>query len=140
MNTSYDTWLQVGHVFGLILWVGMMIAVLNLLGADSAARPALGAIANKLARFMDIGAAVAIGFGVALLVTRINQAANPLKGAGYFHAKLAFAVALIGVHGYTRVQVKKLGRGGGGPVPVIVPTIAELLVLGILIMVFVKPF
>jgi putative membrane protein len=142
MSAETIRWLNVGHIFGFVVWTGMLLAVMHALSAHArasdAARPALVELERRLALAMDIGATVAILFGVLKIVGPPAGTAI-FKNGGYMHMKLTAVVVLIGLHGFVRARVGKLRRGQPAPIPSWLVPAAHLLVLAIIIFVVVKP-
>jgi len=139
---SYETlrWMMVAHIFGFTIWIGAMLALANTLGthvtSDAAAGGALVDVERKLAITMDVGACIAIVFGMIML---FGIEPSPLHQGGWMHMKLTAVLAVLGLHGFLRVKVKKFKKGETPSVPTwIVPAIA-LLLLAIVIFVIVKP-
>ena len=107
---------------GFVFWIGGMIGVLQLLrvhgAVEGAARDVLARHERKMAIFMDLGATLTLvcGFVMALGVTPTHFARG-----GWLHIKLTIvAVAILGMHGWARVQVKRFRKGQVRPIPVAV--------------------
>jgi protoporphyrinogen IX oxidase len=141
MSPELVPWFLAVHVVGFVFWVGGMTSALQLTAAhasaESGCQKAFVPVEKRLALLMDIGATLAIVAGLALL---FGITPSPLTAGGWMHIKLTAAVALIGLHGYTRVRIKKLGRGEVSPLPGWVLPTQALLVVAIVIMVMVRPF
>src|SRR5688572_10732486 len=87
------------HTFGAFMWIGGLFAVMGFLDAaaaetDSAARGRLTRFVRQAAMVPDIGAAIAIVFGLHWLF-KLNRYEAP-----YMHPKLLLVVAVIALHGY----------------------------------------
>lgn len=124
------------------MWIGTLFDGFLILRAHArAGGDGFAGLEKRIGRAMDVGATLTIGFGLALLLLPEGGTAV-LKGAGYFHAKLTGVVLLIGVHGFMRVRLGKFSRGEGeGVAPPSAIFLAMLvLTLGILVLVFKKPF
>jgi uncharacterized membrane protein len=139
---SLDTylWVKAGHIFGVLMWVGTMFGLYQTMfahgRADEAGRKALMEMEGKLAMAMDIGATIAIGTGLFLLL-RLEP--SPLKQP-WMHIKLtAIVLGMLGAHGYGRVKVRKLREGATNTPPPWVFGILNLVVILIIIMVVVRP-
>jgi uncharacterized membrane protein len=122
MDPDTYNWLRVGHVLGFVLWIGGMLAVLQLLrvhgAVEGAARDVLARHERKMAVVMDVGATLTMVCG---FVTALGGSINYFKTGAWLHIKLTLvAVAIIGVHGWTRAQVRKFRKGQVRPVPVAV--------------------
>lgn len=142
---SFETlqWMRVGHIFGFVMWIGTLYALFQILmahaEAEESARGAFGPLEKRVAIAMDIGATLAIVFGVVLIV-KLPYGTALFKAGGFFHIKLTLAAALIGVHGFLRVKVKKFGRGEVKAPPAWLFPLMSVAVLSIVIMIIVRPF
>jgi uncharacterized membrane protein len=133
-------WLTVGHLIGVILWIGCMAATYWMLRfhtqAPKSVHEKLILMERSLALAMDLGAALAIGCGIAMAVmsgggeggTFRSGVTHPVgnlfaaKGGpvspGWFHIKLLFVIAgILSVHGMLRAKVGKFSRGESPSVP-----------------------
>jgi uncharacterized membrane protein len=113
-------WILAGHVIGILFWVGGLFSVYWLQRMHAHAprdvRDQLTAMERSLAMMMDLGAGLAIGCGVAMIITPINMFSLPKMG--WLHAKLAVVVlGVLPVHGMIRARVKKFSRGDTPAVP-----------------------
>jgi uncharacterized membrane protein len=114
-------WLRAGHFIGLFVWIGGMFTVYWMLRlhahAPKAAHEKLVLSERSIALMMDIGSALAIGTGVAMLFRPTgNLLAQP--GGGWLHIKLTVVVlGLLSVHGMLRARIKKFSEGNVSPVP-----------------------
>lgn len=139
---TYD-WVRAAHVFGFVTWLGAMLgAALTVrqgASAEEAARPALAALARRLALAMDGGAAMTVVAGLVLIHGLASAGASPLQYP-WMHAKLTLVVAgLLGSHVFLRVRVKGLGRGQAKPLPPFLFAALHVILAGILIMAIVRP-
>lgn len=137
------TWLLVGHLVGVFLWIGGLSTVFWLLRLHTQSPPAvhekLLLMERSLALSMDLAAALAIGCGLGLAFNRTpNLFATP--GAGWFHIKLTIVVlGILSAHGMIRAKVGKLSRGETPTVPAWIWTMILVSLVAILIMVFRGP-
>jgi putative membrane protein len=137
MEPDTYNWLRVGHVLGFVLWIGGMMAVLQLLRAhgavEGAARDVLARQERKMAVVMDVGATLTMVCG---FVTALGGTTNYFKTGAWLHIKLTLvALVIIGVHGWTRAQVRRFRKGQVRPVsPVIMLVVlaaaAAIIMLG----------
>jgi len=137
MSQDAYNWLRVGHVFGFVLWIGGMVSVLQLLRAhgavEGAARDVLARHERKMAVAMDLGATLTMVCG---FVTALGGSTNYFTTGAWLHIKLTIvAIAILGMHGWARVQVKRFRKGQVRPIPVAVTYIvlvaaAAVIVLG----------
>jgi putative membrane protein len=135
-------WVIVVHVFGVILWLGSLLVIASMLGrsAVSAAggRSELIGATRRLFNGAHAGALVTIVCGIILV------AMDPVVMAeGWMHLKLGLVLLLIGTDLllWRRMVALEshpsaLGRGQFA----ILHGVISLLLLGILILVFVRPF
>ena len=141
---SFETynWFKAAHVFGFVLWSGMLIALSIVLRAqaraDEAGRPALVGAARSLAMLMDIGATVAIACGVIMLVSS-PAVVSPLKQP-YFHIKLTAAVVILAAHVALRIMTGRSRRGRPSWPPVWFAPALFAVMLAIDILAIVRPF
>lgn len=117
---SFETynWLRVGHVIGFVAWIAGLVTVLQLLRVhgmvEGAAREVLSRQERKVGILMDAGATIAMvcGFWLAF-----GGPINAFKTGGWLHMKLTLvALAVLGVHGWARVQIKRFRQGQVRPV------------------------
>jgi uncharacterized membrane protein len=120
------------HVFGTFIWIGGLFALAAFLDAfaaetDAAARGRLTKFLRQAAIVPDIGATIAIIFGVYWLV-QFKVYKMP-----YMHIKLTLVAVLIGLHGYLKVKAKKARKGEGFTAPpVAMKMVLSLVALGII--------
>jgi uncharacterized membrane protein len=148
-------WLTVGHLVGVILWIGCMAATYWMLRfhtqAPSSVHEKLILMERSLALAMDLGAGLAIGCGIAMSVmsgggedaTFRSAVTHPVgnlfaaKGpisAGWFHIKLLFVVAgVLSVHGMLRAKVARFSRGESATVPSWIWTVLLVSIVAIII-------
>jgi uncharacterized membrane protein len=121
MSAGTVAWLLAGHLIGVILWIGGLIAVYWLLRIHAHApkdmHEKLTLMERSLALMMDLAAGLAIGCGIAMIFShKPNLLAAPKSG--WFHIKLAVVVlGVLPVHGMIRASIRKFGEGKIGPVP-----------------------
>src|SRR5690606_6102210 len=99
--TSFE-WMRALHIFGVLMWMGTMIGLTTILAAHASAdlgsRPAFHKLERSTAIAMDVGATLAVVFGLIMLFK-----VPGLLSAAYMHAKLTLVVlALLTSHGYLR--------------------------------------
>jgi uncharacterized membrane protein len=120
---SWETvgWLLAGHLIGVVLWIGGLVAVYWLLRlhvhAPKEMHEKLTLMERSLALMMDLAAGLAIGCGIAMIFSqKPNMLAAPKMG--WLHIKLAVVVlGVLPVHGMLRARIKKVGMGEIKPVP-----------------------
>jgi putative membrane protein len=137
MDPDTYNWLRVGHVLGFVLWIGAMVTVLQLLrvhgAVEGAARDVLARHERKMAVVMDVGATLTMVCG---FVTALGGTVNYFKTGAWLHIKLTLvALVIIGVHGWTRAQVRKFRKGQVRHVPpaimwVVLAATAAIILLG----------
>ncbi|HEU4611344.1 MAG TPA: CopD family protein [Kofleriaceae bacterium] len=126
------------HVVGVLIWVGGLFALMAFLEAvaaepDQAARGRLVKFLRQAAIVPDIGATIAILFGLhRLFKFKIYE-------AHYMHAKLALVVVLIGLHGYLKVKAKRARKGEAfTPAPLAMKPLLTVIVTAIIVFVIAK--
>lgn len=107
-------WVLALHLCGVLLWFAGALVTLHVLAVQQR-RLAAGAgdgadfrpLEGSAGRLLDAGAGVAVAAGLYLLFENTSL----LKGAGFMHAKLTLVAALLGLHGFLRVQLKRFRTG-----------------------------
>jgi uncharacterized membrane protein len=122
MSVETYNWLRVGHIVGFVSWIAGMVAVLQLLRVhgmvEGAAREALARTERKTAIVMDIGATIAILCGLWLALDYPAPPHNAFKMGAWLHVKLTIvAIVLLGIHGWSRAQIKRFRHGKVRAVP-----------------------
>lgn len=127
MGQGSYLWLKAGHLLGVVGWLGGMLAVISALGAGNAPG------GKRVAMVMDLGATLAIGAGLALL---LGLEPSPLTRPN-FHIKLTVViVGLLGLHGFLRVRLGKVSRGAAEGVPGFVLPLWIALVAALFVIVY----
>lgn len=110
-------WLTVGHLAGLIAWIGGLLAVSRLAGLHGArpSHPRVTERAHQIARGMywrwaAPGAFLALGSGVLMLAARRELLKQP-----FMQVKLACVVGVIVCDQVCLRRVQRMGDGGGSP-------------------------
>ena len=137
------SWLIIFHVFGVIFWVGSLLIISSLLRRTpdevGAAREALIVSARRLINLSaNIGAIVAILFGIGIVIIEPQGLVQ-----GWFHVKLLLVVGMLACHYWLYRSVAGLEADPGSASSGTFATIhgvVSLLLLGILAMVFARPF
>jgi uncharacterized membrane protein len=120
------------HVFGAFMWIGGLFALAAFLDAfaaetDPAARGRLAKFLRQAAIVPDIGATIAIIFGVYWLVQ------FKVYKLPYMHIKLTLVAVVIGLHGYFKMKAKKARKGEAFTAPpAAVKMVLSLVALGII--------
>jgi uncharacterized membrane protein len=141
-------WLLTGHLIGIILWLGSLFVVYWFLRLHtqlpSTVHDKLTLMERSMAMTMDLGATLAIGFGLAMALTRggthptSNLFAAP--GAAWFHIKLTVVVlGVLPVHGMVRGKVAKFSRGQISTVPQWMWSLLLVAIVAIIVMVIRGP-
>jgi len=126
------------HVYGAILWIGGLFAVIAFLEAyaaetDPAARGRLAKFVRSAAIVPDVGATIAIVMGVRWLYH------YKLYEAHYMHGKLAVVVVLIAMQVWLRRKVRAVKNNETivAP-PMFAKPLLSLLAIAILVFVITK--
>lgn len=136
-------WLKALHIFGVIAWfTGIFylprLFVYHAVATDQVSLERFVVMERRLYGMMSVGSALAIGFGIAMLV--VQPAYLTLH---WLQAKLVFVALLIGYHHYCRVLMRALAEGRNTRSQKWfrwfneAPTVA---LLAILVLVVIKPF
>ena len=120
MDVLTRQWVLAAHLIGVVFWIGGLMSVYWIqrlhTHAPKDVRDQLTAMERSLALMMDLAAALAIGCGIALIVSPINL--FTVKPASWLHLKLTVVVlGVLPVHGMIRARVKKFSRGEMPSVP-----------------------
>lgn len=105
--------LLVGHVLGLVFWVGGLLVTSMALTrhtqeASADARQALARLERIYLRGLaDPGALLTILAGASLIMTNSSYYLH----APWLHIKLTFVLLLIGLHGIVAVRTKRFSTG-----------------------------
>jgi putative membrane protein len=112
-NHGMIAWALVGHVFGLVLWIGGLLIATVVLSqhsheTSSEARRILARLGRICLRGLaDPGAFLTLLAGIILVAT--NRAYY--LHARWMHIKLIFVAVLIGIHGIVAMRSKSLVSG-----------------------------
>jgi len=136
-------WLKAFHVIAMVTWFAGLFYLPRLFvyhadATDLASQERFAVMERRLLALMTIGAAATVLFGTALIVAFPGYLTQ-----GWLHAKLALVLLLIAYHGacwrFTRAFAERRNARsskwfrGFNEVP-------SLLLIGIVILVIVKPF
>lgn len=136
-------WLTLGHLAGLLLWIGGLLAASRLAALHAAAptSPAIGARLTAIGRglywrFAAPGAFVTVVTGVVLL-----NADRDLLKQPFMQAKLGLVILLLGCdHLCMRALVRQASGGGGERRGGWLPWAILLVALGALTCITVRPW
>jgi len=136
-------WLKAFHIVFVVTWFAGLFYLPRLFiyhreAGDAVSRARFVTMERRLLAITHIGAALALAFGVSLLL----QVPGFLQ-QGWMHAKLGLVVLLVGYHGWCMKLVADFRNGR--PVPGSTwlrwfNEIPALLLIGIVCLVVVKPF
>jgi protoporphyrinogen IX oxidase len=104
-------WLKAFHIVFVVTWFAGLFYLPRLFvyhaeAADTPSRERFVVMERRLLAITNLGAVLALGFGVAMLV-----AAPAYLALGWMHAKLALVLVLIGFHGANSVLARSLRLG-----------------------------
>ncbi len=140
-------WLKAFHIIFVVTWFAGLfylprLFVYHAQTEDQISHERFKVMERRLLAITNLGALLALGFGLALLWWWISHAEGYMK-QGWLHAKLTLIVGLLGYHHWCARLVKVFAAGNNtrshrwyrwfNEVPV-------LFLLGIVILVVVKPF
>jgi uncharacterized membrane protein len=126
------------HVLGALMWIGSLFALTAFLEAyaaepDTAARSRLLKFVREASIVPDVGATIAIAFGLHWLVK------FKLYEAHFMHAKLTLVAVVIGIHVVLKRKTMAAKRGEAiTKPPVFLKPLLTLLALGIITFVISK--
>lgn len=138
-------WLKALHVTFMVAWFAGLFYLPRLFVYHAEAEDQLGrerfcVMERRLSKLMSIAALGTIVFGAWMLVM---LGGAWLVANGWFHAKLALVVLLIGFHGWCQVQIKKFREDRATGTPTfyrLMNEVPSVILLLIMILVFVQPF
>lgn len=138
-------WIEAFHVTFMVAWLAGLLCLPWLFAAHAGApgqvdRIRFGALERQLAMLMSVAALGTIVFGIWMLTLLGN---GWLANNGWFHAKLALVVLLIGYHGWCQIQAKKLREDratGTSAFYRLMSAAPAVILLLIMLLLFVKPF
>lgn len=138
-------WIKAFHVTFMVMWLAGLLCLPWLFAAHAetkgqADRARFGAVERQLSMLMSIAALGTIVFGIWMLAL---LGGGWMATNGWFHAKLALVVLMIGYHGWCQVQAKKLREDRASGTPAFYRGMAvapAILLLLIMLLIFIKPF
>jgi protoporphyrinogen IX oxidase len=131
------------HVFGVVLWVGSLLVVSSLMAlvpeeVGTAKERVIGLARRLVTVSSNTGAAVAIVFGILAILSEPG-----VLRQGWLHAKLFLVLLMVLVQARLYYRIRALenspGTASRGEFSMI-HGLVSLLLIGILVLVFVKPF
>ncbi|MEO7936843.1 MAG: CopD family protein [Dokdonella sp.] len=141
-------WLKAFHVIFVVTWFAGLfylprLFVYHVEASEPVVRERLKIMQRRLLMITHIGGALALAFGIALMVWWLRNAPDMLHQGGWFHAKLVLVAGLIGYHlmlvrlvaQFARDSITRSSRWLR-----LFNEIPALLLIGIVILVVVKPF
>jgi protoporphyrinogen IX oxidase len=136
-------WIKAFHIIFVVTWFAGLfylprLFIYHLEATDLISRARFVTMERRLLGITHIGAALAVGFGVALLRETPVFLQQP-----WMHAKLGLVLVLLGYHGWCMKLVSDFRHGR--PVPSsrwlrLFNELPALLLIGIVCLVVVKPF
>src|SRR5678815_5661354 len=104
-------WLKALHVIFVVAWFAGLfylprLFIYHAVATDPVSLERFVVMERRLYGIMSIGAALAIGFGVAMLITQ-----PAYLTLGWLRTKLVLVVLLIGYHHYCRALMRALAAG-----------------------------
>jgi putative membrane protein len=141
-------WLKAFHIIGVVSWFAGLLYLPRLFvyhsqiqnGTidDEAGNARFKSMERKLFMIMTIGAVLAAGFGIAMLAT-----APDYLLMRWLHVKLALVLLLVGYHGACFALLQQFAANRNGHSERwyrVFNEIPALLLIGIVVLVVVKPF
>jgi len=143
---NWLAWVKAFHVIFVVAWFAGLFYLPRLFvyhvqaaGEDPRSEARFQVMERKLFGIMTVGAIGALAFGLWLL----RWFAGALAGGGWLHAKLALVLALVAFHAWCWKLMRDLREQRnrhGERFFRIVNEIPALLLIGIVVLVVVKPF
>ena len=114
-------WLKVAHLISLFLWIGGLFAIYWMLRmhvhAPESMKEKLTLMERSIALSTDIAATLAMGAGIAMIITAPGGMMLAQPGHGWLHIKLtAVVLGLLPMHGMLRAKIKRFGMGQIKPI------------------------
>jgi uncharacterized membrane protein len=142
MSTSYQ-WFMTAHVIGWVMWIGGLVGLATLLvwhrKLDGSTVKDMVKVEKAIAMEMDIGALIAIGFGVVMILESKNMGDAWVMKKAWMHVKLTLVLALFGAHAFIRIKIGKAGRGDMTGISPVARVAVILIFLGVVTMVVARP-
>jgi putative membrane protein len=112
-------WVRAAHLISVVLWIAGLSTLYWLLRLHDQApkemREKLTLMERSIAMSTEIASVVAIGCGLAMALSPINQFTH---GGAWLHIKLTVVVvAILSVQGMLRARIKRFAQGQIKPVP-----------------------
>lgn len=141
-------WLKAFHVIFVVTWFAGLfylprLFVYHVEASELIVRERLKIMQRRLLMITHVGGALALVFGIALMVWWLRNAPEMLHQGGWFHAKLLLVAGLIGYHIMLMHLVRQFARDSNTRSSRwlrLFNEIPALLLIGIVILVVVKPF
>ncbi|MGH7906720.1 MAG: CopD family protein [Candidatus Binataceae bacterium] len=135
-------WFLIFHLFGIIIWVGGLLMLASLLGLAAGEQAVTSermfALSGRMLGASYGGLAVTIIFGILLIIAEPGVLQH-----GWLHIKLVLVFLMIVAHVWLHFRTRKLSHNperARASHFMIMHGVISALLLGILILVFLKPF
>lgn len=141
-------WLKAFHVIFVVTWFAGLfylprLFVYHVEASELVVRERLKVMQRRLLMITHVGGALALAFGTALMIWWIVNAPEYLRQGGWFHAKLLLVAGLIGYHFMLMRLVRQFASDRNTRSSRwlrLFNEIPAVLLIGIVILVVVKPF
>ena len=141
-------WLKAFHVIFVVTWFAGLfylprLFVYHVEASETVVRERLKVMQRRLLMITHVGGALAVAFGIMLMIWWLRTAPQHLHQGFWFHLKLLLVAGLIGYH---LMLVRMLGQAARDELNRssrwlrIFNEIPALLLIGIVVLVVVKPF
>jgi putative membrane protein len=142
---DYYPWLKAVHVIAIVAWMAGMLYLPRLFVYHAEVAP--GTPQSETFKIMERRLLKTI-LNPAMIVVWITGlwlgfASGHIKDAGWLHAKLLLVILLSGFHGFLSASTRRFANGANTRSPKffrVVNEIPTVLLIGIVILVIVKPF
>lgn len=141
-------WLKAFHLVFVVTWFAGLfylprLFVYSVEASEAVVRDRLKVMQRRLLMITHIGGALALAFGLALMLWWLQNAPATLMSGGWFHLKLLLVACLIGYHAMLVVLVRRFRDDRNTRSSRwlrVFNEIPAVLLIAIVVLVVVKPF
>lgn len=141
-------WLKAFHIFAVVSWFAGLLYLPRLFvyhaeASEMVVRERFKVMERRLLVMTNIGAVLTLVFGVATLLWWMHAVPGYLAGSHWLHAKLLLVFLLYGYHGRLAKLTREFAEDRNTRSPRwlrLFNEVPALLLIGIVILVVVKPF
>jgi putative membrane protein len=141
-------WLKAFHVIFVVTWFAGLfylprLFVYHVEAGEAVVRERLKVMQRRLLMITHVGGALALVFGIALMVWWLRHAPAELTSGVWFHLKLLLVVCLVGYHAMLVIMVSRFAADRNTRSSRwlrLFNEVPALLLIAIVVLVVVKPF